>query len=437
MGDNKDDLTRIEDLSEYLHPEDPESEALLDENELSLDSEDELEQDLENEINFSEPEDDLSFGDENLETIEEDEDQLNVEEPEESIEFSVEQTDDDVDLDLAAEDDSLFQESEEDLDDNEVEENTPQENTAEDLSFDESTPSEEEPTFEFQEQEDVPIVPSEVQSKEDIISEEKSDIELPEEGEPTIVTTTHEPMTDVTPQKKERENFQEVRNFGNNLTYGHISNQANPPFSILVEGISTQQQVDDFLTMLKEHGLATADNEADYVQSMEYGRLLISQISEYSAIYLAHKIRSYPVKIQLGLADQIYSSDSYEDEGQGLVSTRNIDQNHMDYQNLEEEHQQEEVILSTSLTLDNYSIDEYLDIITVEKNISESEFLDENESILQNEYYQPLTEKMKQKARNIRANGIVGVEFHHTYLENHSSYKILCSGNAVRLTKTR
>ena len=230
----------------------------------------------------------------------------------------------------------------------------------------------------------------------------------------------------------ERENFQEVRNFGNNLTYGAISNHANPPFSILIENIKTLNDGEFFLSVLREHGLIDDQNEEDFKKSLDYGRLLISQISEYSAIYLAHKFRSYDINLKIGPSDAIHSSVNYDDDGRGKVSYQNINQNTFQEKNLENQINAH-IVLSTSLTLENYFIEEYLDILTVEKIITEDEFLNEDENIIHSEYYGFMMDRLKNKARNIGANGVVAIDFQHSYLENKASYKILCTGNAVFL----
>jgi uncharacterized protein YbjQ (UPF0145 family) len=467
MGDEKNDLTRIEDLSEYLHPDDPEAEAVLknasfseennqedssetflDEDESDVLLEEELEED--DELSFTEAENedvidetpDLN-SDELLEEEEEleDEPDFSLSQDNENEEFESEVIDLDEDIQFDQDETELSDLSA----DEEVTTFSEPEDTSDELNFDiPEGPNQEQIE---QQNDDVSLEASETGELSFGGVEKESDpndiIEPLNVTSPSMVES--EAIKDDEPkeskqeiaspapyQYKERENFQEIRNFGNNLSYGIISTQANPPFSILIENITSRRDGEYFISVLKEHGLVNDSNEQDFLTSLEYGRLLISQISEYSAIYLAHKFRAYPVSLKMGLADDIHSSINYDDEGQGKVSFQNINQNIYQEKNLEQ-GPESHIVLSTSLSLESYFVEEYLDILTVEKIISEDEFLNEQENIVQSEYYQPMMDRLKNKARNIGANGVVGIDFQHSYLENRASYKILCTGNAVFL----
>ena len=418
MGNDKNDLTRIEDLSEFLHPEDLEAEAALsEENEEVASIHEEipptpdLENELDSESNFQQDEN-LNFGEEDNSAnyLDENNDD-NISEESESLDFS--------DEDNFAED--SFTEQEESEDSFESDSNEPDENNDDEVggdlnfsmpeaefqdeeiqeeadfseeevqNFEEGEPVviEDEQEFDLKEENDIQnenIVENEEDNnlqaiKEDIVNEallekEKSNSNSEADsilsfGNNDIQTDENELEEVILPSENrghDRENFQEVRNFGNNLTYGVISNHANPPYSILIENIKNFNDGEYFISVLKEHGLVDDQNEEDFKTSLDYGRLLISQISEYSAIYLAHKFRSYDIKLKMGPSDAIHSSVNYDDDGQGKVSYQNINQNTFQEKSLEAQASSH-IVLSTSLTLENYFIEEYLDILTVEKII--------------------------------------------------------------------
>jgi len=275
----------------------------------------------------------------------------------------------------------------------------------------------------------------------------------------------------------QRENFQDLREFGNSISYGLVQTGGNPPYSLIVRHLKFEEDARDILIILREHGLVTSENEDTIAQGLEQGSLLISQISEYSAIYLAHKLRRFDLDLRIGLSDQLHPSKSYNSENKGLVSKHNLGQNFQEDVLLEDRVVAiEDIVLATTPSIEGYSIYRYLDIITshtvvredelkrlsassqgskgteaeeVSKLSFESDFYQElnlnkddadimnNYSLGLNEIYHELSLELKNQAFKREANAVVGINFALTPLidtntdKGTTRYKITCSGNAV------
>ena len=423
----KTDLTRIEDLSEFLHEEDPELDEKLEQSEDSEEVKKEEGGDTEEVEDFfsqNDEEDDQGEDDNDDESFSslEEETQPNLEIPEEfsqsddnNFSLTEEDQDEDESEDQGDEvpDFNSFTEDDNDNNNEETEEDLPDFNFTEDSDDGED-----------EDQDEAPEPP------------ELTELESPifDEPEPSQVApnTTH----------KSQENFQDLRDYGNAISYGNVTTGGNPPFSIILRNIIYKEDAEDIFSILKEFGVVTAETEQTTKQGLESGSLLISQISEYSAIFLAHKFRRFNLEIRIGLSEQLHHSKSYEGNGKGLVTKDNI------HQNINEEvlikHKVtdvKDIILVTTTNLNNFDIHRYLEVITSHTLISHEQLedIDENEvnyhtSI--NHIYQELASQLKSQAFKIGANAVTGINYSLTPLpiekdSNKQLYKVTCFGNAV------
>ncbi|MCR9205767.1 MAG: hypothetical protein NXH75_14375, partial [Halobacteriovoraceae bacterium] len=526
--DEKSDLTRLEDLSEFLHQDDPEVEAKLkeasDEEADDVSSEDDTlpgiptpdlsqvedESEEEEEALSSMSLDDLEDSPDNNPPLpidqfdDQSENQLleNQLEDEEDLEGSLEVNSEENLQDLAEEEDSSW-----DSPENSEESTFGEEEESTFGSDDDSTfGEEEEPTFgsdddspfgdeeesTFSSDDESPFGDDQEETEQENNDQEENDgpnleeeeidsppsessFQLPdpeelEQDESPYISAA--PRSDESTHFSERENFQDLRDFGNAITYGVVKTGGNPPFSLILRNIKTLEDAEDIKIIMNEHGLVNPENEETVDQGLEQGSLLISQISEYSAIYLAHKMRRFDVELRIGLSDQLHPSKSYSREGRGLVSKNNLSQNKME--TLETENHSieiEDIKLSTTPTLDGYVIRHYLQVMTSHSLVEEAElrrlhsisnssedFSSQDEieldNILEqfpsdeideemepfdlglNEVYRELVEDLRNQAFKLEANAVVGINFNITPMafQRDSSkvhYKITCSGNAV------
>lgn len=262
--------------------------------------------------------------------------------------------------------------------------------------------------------------------------------------------------------RTEPEKFNDVKDFGKSISYGSVSIGGNPPYSLMLKDIIYEEDSEDIIIILRNHGLLTSENENDIKQSLSTGGLLISQINEFSAIYLAHKLRRFDLDLFVGLSDELHPSKSYSNDFKGLISKDNIFQNRSDSIDLEKVPVNIQSIVTTTLPgLDGHKIHKYLGVIAEHTIISEdilenkkdipppkldnlelniSEGIDDKLSKYEttiNEVYDQLLEKMKKKALKLKANAIIGINFQLTPVATTSSYqvstnyKVTCTGNSA------
>lgn len=445
MSDNskKEDMTRIEDLSEFLHSEDSDLDnQFLDEEPPPF--------------NESIPGDDsgtltdfkLPPAEDSLEAN--DLDESSTEEfdlTDESLENNFEEnTDSFNESELSFEDSNDFTQNEDSFT-NTIEEST-------DFSSlniaDDDYINEEEIEDSLQNEADA----SEYQDESVIIdpatfSDTGEDFDYPEvsqEDTSPLETSDHSYLA----SPSTRENFKEVQDFGNAISYGKVQSGGNPAFSVMLKGIDTQD-FDSILSILNEHGLI-GQNEGIIKQSLELGVLLIAQISEFSAIFLANKLKQYSTDISIGLSEQIHKSKSYDKDNKGLVTKKSIFQN-KDKKYIRENNRfkLEDIIVTKNGQIPNTIINEHFGVIALSKVVSfadltrqdlsySNDLKDAKLEIHSLAIYDDLIKELSISAFEKGANAILSVTHSLSSLaekDEHGEvqYQIICSGDAVVVDK--
>ncbi|POB14526.1 hypothetical protein [Halobacteriovorax sp. DA5] len=433
-GDNKNDLTRIEDLSEFLHQGDDELDKLLadlDESDDGQSNEQEDEQEDEAEIelapfeysnNSNDSENEFEDEAENYENFSEeesyDEADYAFDGPELEDEESGQESDEEQSFDNFDNFDN-FEESDNFDEVDDFEESADLDSVEEEQSDDEDSSFENFPTFQEDQEADqeedqeaeIELSPLEEDQPEyEAESEvEQEDFVAPqiESYEQVETPLTATPET-VAPEIRPAQDFREVRDFAANSTYGKVAIGGNPPFSILMQGIVPGEYDESILAILNEHGLL-GDNEELYRRSLESGQLLIAQIGEFSAIYLAGKLRRFCRVIKLGLAHEIHASPNYDNSDQrGLTGPRSINQNQTKhFIRNDRDFTQEDVLLSSSHFVPGYLITHSLGPMQINEVIDGNEFND-IKSINLIEYF---SELFRESAFKKGANAIISIHF--------------------------
>lgn len=425
--DDKSDLTRLEDLSDFLHEEDPELEEKLSHG-------------------LEEEKEDLTSNNE-------------------FDHFSDEKTQPDIDLSELSVEPEETEESEE-----------PTSFTSEDILSepppftDEATSSQlfdSEEDFQQHEEVNEPFTLEEDEEPEPIAWQEQEQVQEEEEAEgedeiqhevqhieePLMTEEVEERIEEDPPtappvtasQHAPRENFQEVRNFGNAISYGHVTTGGNPPFSIILSNIKYKEDAEDIMIILREHQLVN-DSTLDIIeQGLKRGHVLISQISEYSAIYLAHRFRRFDLDLKIGLSHELHPSKSYDTLERGLVSKSNLRQNKdesSDFSTSSSMNSTQEVMIVTTKSIPQYDIKKYLDIVTASRIVPQDQLMDYDEEhfTYRNDLdhsYQEIAQTLKQKAQTLGANAVLGVQYQIVPLveDGQKVCNITCTGNAVWAVK--
>lgn len=414
---DKSDLTRLEDLGQFDHQDDPEIDLILTPEKNKAVSLDELNEETNEQITISsdqkESSEDLTS--ELSTAFKSDDDRSSLLEP--------------LPDPLSKEEDSSpeFQNTDE------LSFTTPEAPSPPEIPLDEnetttfSAPTDaQEPTsdeIQFNQNEDPPI-------------ETKSNLEMPEEYD--SISSPIFPTQPPSPPRRKPEDFQDIKSFAQSISYGKVSIGGNPPYSIVLKDIRFQEDAQEIFSILEEHDLVTPDTQEAIKQGIQHGAVLISQISEYSAIYLAHRLRRFDMEIMVGLSEELHHSKNYENEHRGLVSRENIKQNHTEHLNLNENPiSLDNIILATTPTLEGYHINRYIEILTEHALLDEADFMAANSNLIETQIYDELVQRMKNRAFKLKCNGILGVNFQFIPLSSPNSqtrYKVICTGNAVMLS---
>ncbi len=247
----------------------------------------------------------------------------------------------------------------------------------------------------------------------------------PEEAAPTEEVTDVPEKETPQPERTKVEKFEEVKEFGKNISTTTAAVPGNPPFSIVIKEIKFNEDADDILAALKEYGIATASNESIFKQGLSTGSILITQLAESTAILLVHKFRQYDLEIEMGLSEEIRPYKTREKVG--LVSRKNLGQNKSENVDLHVAiESSNEIPISTTPTLENFIINRYIGIVSEHSIMNDSEI----DKTPWEEKYAFLANQLKSKALKLRGNAIVGITFQLTPLDP-PQYKLSCTGNVV------
>tara|TARA_Y100000780_G_scaffold155505_1_gene140194 strand:+ start:231548 stop:233161 length:1614 start_codon:yes stop_codon:yes gene_type:complete len=414
-NEDKSDLTRIEDLSEYLHDEDEDMDGLesfegaddFDLMDAKTDPNIELPPEFTQNFStdsFEEETDFEAMENEQLPEIPEDEDTnfdtssefdsgeedngedsdftSSFEEPSDDDGLSQESFDDDTDFDNSSfsnddfnndedEDFASFEDAnEESLDDlDSLQQETV---TAELFDNFEDEPKEELP----------PAAPVDEKSDDFESIEPKEEIKV--EDVPSSIadglTEKSEPRSFLKEEPKSappaQEDLQELAQFAKNISYGNLATEGNPPFSIVLKDVKYKEDIDDIVQLLKEFQIIKDEqDEKRTIESLNRSSLLIPRLGEYSAILICHKLRKYDINILMGLTEEINPPKDYESEDRGIVSKHSVYNSRSHHYNLKKEQtSSEEIMVSTTPYFEGHDILEYLGIVS-ESAIIDSETL--------------------------------------------------------------
>ena len=121
--------------------------------------------------------------------------------------------------------------------------------------------------------------------------------------------------------EKKWENFKDIKNYFENYTPKNIEIGGNPPYSILLSFIPNSEDSEDLTAFLISQ---KAISEADAPLLRSNGKILLPQLSEYTAIYLANALRRFDLEILLGQSNLIYESSIGELNNAGVNSPNSL-----------------------------------------------------------------------------------------------------------------
>lgn len=495
MSDKKKDLTRIEDLSEFLH-EDAEGDEFF---ELSDDQDQTSEA---NPIEDDSPPQEFSLTDEDspdLSSFDDTSSDIQTPNFESNLDDQVETNNDESfeafnsneNFELSSEDQEFesFQENEEPTNfdedtDPEIETVTlnesPDQNIYESQNEYESELQEEQEQKQEQDQQEDELFDSssDLNSSEIEITDDQ-EINQPgtellnkihqtpgnnEESSQTEINTENDntsvqdyAVTD----PKSREGhlfFNEIQSTAETITYGNLELGNGPPFSVLIKILpeylkgntgneSVNELKNNVLNMLKDLDLVSEENLKQYANSFQHHHLLISQINEYSAIILVHKLKNFPLHLEMGLSNEILEPKTYSpSENTGISANQNNESNFV-YKSFKEfDHNQ--IHLTTMSDIPNAKKLEFLGPIQTMRVIQEDELgnIPELEAEINlkdlkkgQEHFQSILDDLKKLAIDRGGNSVINIKYQLNPTDNPNSefaqnlYHLYCYGDLVRV----
>jgi uncharacterized protein YbjQ (UPF0145 family) len=257
--------------------------------------------------------------------------------------------------------------------------------------------------------------------------------EVKEEEEPT---TSFFSSNDTHQEFKEHktENFDDVKKFAENSTYSATTAEANPSFSVLIRNVRFIEDAHDMASILND--LKIIQSQDDAKKSLGRGALLIPRVSEFTAVFIAHKLRRFDADILVGLSDDIHPPKHKEDAETGLVSKQNLYQNQShSFDFSRPKIDLASIIISTAPQLDQYQVLRYLGVAS-EHTVLDSTIVEDETSSKIQFHYEELAHKLKAHAVKQNANAVIGINYHLTPLPQEfamgpARYKLACTGNLV------
>lgn len=280
---------------------------------------------------------------------------------------------------------------------------------------------------------------------------EADEVEIEEEPfsgyeQPTSTPEPEEapaPTSDLHPEPDEvftpKENFEETRDFAEKAVLAEGPAECNPAYSVIARNIRFLEDSEEILSLLKEVGFPE-DMMAGYQRQLERGTLLIPRVSEFTAIFVCHRLRRFRLELQMGLSDLLHPPKSGQESEKGLVSRKSLGQN--------QQHQflfkgdadgARNIILSTMPQLDGHTIDRYLGVAS-EHAFLGAEVVENETAEAIHRSYDELAQKLKAHALEHKANAVLGINYQLTPMPHESAignyrYKLTCTGNLVWVHK--
>lgn len=411
--DKKDsaDLTRIEDLSDFLH-DDSEEVSLLEDNESEADSFDDQDTDGTDSFAYDSTdnfEEDASFEDSVFEEgPSQDESLMDLEKESFGDSTSFIQIPDELDesdTEFSEETDEFGSDFIEDTDEFENESST-NETAVLDLENDE--------TQELIDLTDLEQVAKTSIPEQESIKEHKID----------------PPKDYVRP-----DDLRDINEFAEVNTGTDLSIEGNPPFSIIVSNIKYVEDTDQILEILIEHKIVKPEHESDAAASLRRGQILIPRLSEYCAVVLCHKLRQFNINLKMGLSYELQNSSTFEDSDKGLITRSNIRANVKSFEDLVNKSTSvNDIQVTTNNSFDNYDVIKNITVKSRTQIVPNDQLNSEEFDSIYSQVQEQLIDQLKQDALDLKGNALLNVAI-TLITKNETTTNFVCTANVALVVK--
>jgi hypothetical protein len=232
-------------------------------------------------------------------------------------------------------------------------------------------------------------------------------------------TEMPEPTTQAKIKSVSEEIFEDVKEEMETFVLKHVAFESYPSYSLYISEIKTGRQRNSIKLLLKEYGLMQSDTEKELIQrSLQLKHLLIPRISEYAAIFFANKLEGLNVHIKLSPSEDLGSQHELWDKG---PITQESFHHHQEVGDIV----RPSVFISQNFSFADKSV-RLLGIVLQQTIILDRSEVKENFHI----YFNRLQE-LKEQAREVNANAILGLSFQQIDQEDVAKVLFLVTGEAA------
>jgi len=236
-----------------------------------------------------------------------------------------------------------------------------------------------------------------------------------EEPEVTNVET----KTKIKSETKTEKIFEDVKEELETFVLKHVPFESYPSYSLYITQIINGRQRNSIKLLLKEYGLLQSETEIELVaRSLQLKHLLIPRISEYAAIFFANKLESLNVNIQFSPSEDLTAHHEMWDQGP------------ITHETYHHHHEAGGIIKPDIFISQNFSFgDKSVKLLGI---VLQQSFSLDRSAIKDNfHYYFNQLQDLKNQAREVKANAIVGINFQQIDQDDFEKTLFLVTGEAA------
>lgn len=284
------------------------------------------------------------------------------------------------------------------------------------------------PPPEFEIPEDIPdlqndfqVLPEALPADSEIKLETEAEIEI--ETMPQFETTKTKTQIKSAPTITE-EIFEDIKEQLETFVLKHVPFESYPSYSLYINHIQTGRQRNGIKLLLKEYNIFQSDQELELVnRSLQQKHLLIPRVSEFAAIFFANKLESLNLGIKVAPSEDLGTHHELWDQGP-------ITQESFHHHLQEDGIIYPEIFISQSYSFSDKTVTLIGEVLQQLFKISQKDFIHLNQKNTISKYFNDLNE-LKEQARKINANGIVGINFQQIEHTDSDIILFLVTGEAA------
>lgn len=230
----------------------------------------------------------------------------------------------------------------------------------------------------------------------------------------------------VTPLINNVTHLNEIKEYANNIKIGETITEANPAFSLYAEIVCDDYKKKMIIGIITQEILQITSQDLEV--QLENGKLLIPQISEFTAIFLAMKLRDVVDNILIGPSNQIYESKTLIGENNNMNQLKN--NSYSETEQLDSEFLVDapnNILTSNTSELTGFKIESILSALSTSKIINKPEDFDNATDEIRND--------LCKKAFKLKANGLLAISFTLKNIPASDQSLVIGSATAVLLRK--